>query len=84
MRGEPARGVLPLGLPRIVRHLPALLGVALLFGAIYAVQKEFRHLRLEDIGQAVNAITPRALALGFLFTVLSYGVLTIYDRLATI
>jgi len=84
VRPEKARRVPPLGLPRILRHLPALLGVALLFGAIFAVQKEFRHLRLEDIGRAVNAITPRALALGFLFTVLSYGVLTIYDRLATI
>ncbi len=84
MTSKKARGELTLGLPRMVRHLPALLGVALLFGAIYAVQKEFRHLRLEDIGRAVNAITPRALALGFLFTVLSYGVLTIYDRLATI
>jgi len=84
MRDEAARGMLPLGLPRFVRHLPALLGAALLFGALYAVQKEFRHLRLEDIGRAVNDIPPRALALGFLFTVLSYGVLTIYDRLATI
>jgi uncharacterized membrane protein YbhN (UPF0104 family) len=84
MRDETARGVLPLGLPRFVRHLPALLGAALLFGALYAVQREFRHMRLEDIGRAVNDITPRALALGFLCTVLSYCVLTIYDRLATI
>jgi len=84
MRDESARGLLPLGLPRFLRHLPALLGTALLFGALYAVQKEFRHLRLEDIGRAVNDIPPRALALGFLLTVLSYCVLTIYDRLATI
>jgi uncharacterized membrane protein YbhN (UPF0104 family) len=84
MRGERAEGALSLGLPRMVRHIPALLGVALSFCAIYAAQKEFRHLHLEDIGRAVNAITPRALGLGFLCTILSYSVLTIYDRLATI
>ena len=33
----------------MLRHLPAVLGVVLLIGAIYVVQKEFRHLRLEDI-----------------------------------
>ena len=30
-----------------VRHLPPMLGVALLIGAIYVVQREFRHLRLK-------------------------------------
>ena len=39
-----------------VRHLPAILGVALLIGAIYVVQREFRHLRLKDIGEALAAI----------------------------
>ncbi len=58
--------------------------MALLFGAIYGVQKAFHHLRLEDIGQAIDAIPPWALGLSFCFTVLSYGVLTIYDRLGTI
>ena len=41
-----------------LRHLPALLGVALLIGAIYVVQREFRHLRLEDIGAALEAYRP--------------------------
>ncbi len=77
-------GTSPASLPRAVWHLPALLGVALLFGAIYAVQREFRQLRLEDIENALRAITPRALGLAFLVTVLSYGVLTLYDRLGTI
>lgn len=67
-----------------VRHLPALLGVALLIGAIYVVQREFRNLRLDDISAALQAIPLRALGLSALFTVLAYGVLTFYDRLGTI
>ena len=67
-----------------LRQLPAILGVLLLIGAIYVVQKEFRHLRLRDIEAALRDIPLRALAIGFLWTVLSYGVLTIYDRLGTI
>ncbi len=65
-------------------QLPAIIGVLLLIGAIYVVQKEFRHLRLHDIVTALHEIPLRALAIGFLFTVLSYAVLTIYDRLGTI
>ena len=64
--------------------MPAILGVLLLIGAIYVVQKEFRHLRLHDIVTALHDIPLRALAIGFLCTVLSYAVLTIYDRLGTI
>ena len=67
-----------------LRQLPAILGVALLIGAVYVVQKEFRHLRLSDIETALSDIPLRALAIGFLWTVLSYAVLTIYDRLGTI
>ena len=37
------------GLQRYLSQLPAVLGVLLLIGAIYVVQKEFRHLRLRDI-----------------------------------
>ncbi|MGO9997632.1 MAG: phosphatidylglycerol lysyltransferase domain-containing protein [Acetobacteraceae bacterium] len=65
-------------------QLPAIIGVLLLIGALYVVQKEFRHLRLHDIVTALHDIPLRALAIGFLFTVLSYAVLTIYDRLGTI
>src|SRR6202000_1997894 len=67
-----------------LRQLPAILGVALLIGAIFVVQKEFRHLRLHDIETALSDIPFRALGVGFLWTILSYGVLTIYDRLGTI
>jgi uncharacterized membrane protein YbhN (UPF0104 family) len=71
-------------LSRNLRRLPAVLGVLLLIGAIYAVQKEFRHLRLEDVSVALDAIPRRALVISFLWTILSYFVLTFYDRLGTI
>ncbi len=67
----------------LARHLPALLGLFLLSGAIYVVWKEFRHLKVADIGRAMGAIPPIALAVAFGFTVLSYAVLTLYDRLGT-
>src|SRR6185312_15651941 len=67
-----------------VRRLPALIGVALLVGAIYVVQREFRHLRLADIGQALGSIPSHALVFSLGWTVLSYFVLTFYDRLGTI
>src|SRR5262245_48071819 len=68
----------------VVRQLPAIIGVVLLVGAIYVVQKEFRHLRLADIEAALRNIPVSALAFSFLWTVLSYGILTFYDRLGTI
>src|SRR5271154_3374582 len=69
---------------RYLTHLPAVLGVLLLVGAIYVVQKEFRHLKLKDIGDALRAIPPAALAFSFVWTILSYFILTFYDRLGTI
>src|SRR5580693_677598 len=67
-----------------VRHVPALLGVALLVGAIFVVQREFRHLKLHDIAEALRAIPRAALIFSFVWTILSYFVLTFYDRLGTI
>ena len=69
---------------RYLSHLPALLGLLLLVGAIYVVQKEFRHLKLKDIGDALRAIPESALLFSFVWTVLSYFILTFYDRLGTI
>ena len=66
------------------RHLPPLLGVALLIGAIYVVQREFHHLRMKDIGEALSAIPVHALVFSFAWTILSYFILTFYDRLGTI
>jgi uncharacterized membrane protein YbhN (UPF0104 family) len=68
----------------VLRHLPAALGVALLLGAIYVVQHEFRHLKLKDIGVALRAIPVAALVFSFVWTILSYFILTFYDRLGTI
>ncbi len=72
------------GLSRYLHHLPAILGVILLIGAIYVVQKEFRHLKLRDIGDALRAIPVAALVFSFVWTILSYFILTFYDRLGTI
>src|SRR5450631_2886261 len=69
---------------RYLSHLPAMLGVVLLVGAIYVVQKEFRHLKLRDISDALRAIPPAALVFSFVWTILSYFILTFYDRLGTI
>ena len=67
-----------------MRHLPAVIGLVLLIGAIYVVQKEFRHLKLKDIGDVLAEIPTSALVFSFIWTVLSYGILTFYDRLGTI
>ena len=72
------------GLKNHLRHLPALIGVCLLVGAIYVVQKEFRNLKLEDISAALDDIPARSVWLAFLWTFFSYFVLTFYDRLGTI
>ncbi len=69
---------------RYLSRLPAILGVILLIGAIYVVQKEFRHLKLSDIRDALRAIPPGALIFSFVWTILSYFILTFYDRLGTI
>jgi len=71
-------------LKKLLRQLPAVLGLALLAGAIYVIWKEFRHLKVADIKAALDAIPPRALVISFIWTILSYGVLTFYDRLGTI
>ena len=73
-----------LTLKRLLRHLPAALGVLLLVGAVYVVQREFRHLNVRDVGHALKAIPRRALWEAAVLTVLSYGLLTFYDKLATI
>jgi uncharacterized membrane protein YbhN (UPF0104 family) len=70
-------------LKRIARNLPAVLGVLLLIGAIYVVQKEFRNLKIADIRVALDALPHRDLVISFAWTILSYGILTFYDRLGT-
>ncbi len=69
---------------RWLRHAPAVLGVALLVGAIWVVQHEVRHLRLHDVSLALHAIPRRSVLAAACWTVAAYAVLTFYDRLATI
>ncbi len=71
-------------LKRLTRHLPALLGVLLLVGAVYVVQREFRHLNVRDVGHALAEIPRLSLWEAAVLSVLSYGLLTFYDKLATI
>jgi uncharacterized membrane protein YbhN (UPF0104 family) len=71
-------------LKRGLRHLPAVLGVFLLIGAIYVVRREFTHLNVHEVGSALEAIPHRALLISAVWNVLAYVVLTFYDRLATI
>ena len=68
----------------LLRHAPAVLGVALLVGAIYVLQREFRGLKIADIQAALGELPTGKLVLSFLWTLLSYGILTFYDRLGTI
>ena len=68
-------------LKKVARQLPAVLGVMLLAGALYVVWKEFHHLKIADIRVALADIPQWALIISFCWTVVSYGVLTFYDRL---
>jgi uncharacterized membrane protein YbhN (UPF0104 family) len=71
-------------LKKILRHAPAVLGAVLLIGAVYVVQKEFRTLKIVDIERALHAIPATSVAIAFACAVLSYCILTMYDRLGTI
>jgi len=67
----------------LARHLPAVLGVLLVIGALYIVQRELATLRMADVLAAMDAIPNRAILLAFATTVLAYLVLTAYDALGT-
>ncbi len=69
---------------RLWQILPTLLGLLLLAGAIYVLQKEFRNLKLADIQAALAAIPNSSLWSGFGCTLLAYAILTVYDRLGTV
>ena len=84
MTSETTKAEKPSQLMRWLRHLPALLGVGLLFGAIYVVQHEFRHLRLAEIKRALHSFSWHSLGWALVWTLLAYAVLTLYDRLGTI
>ncbi|WP_182355299.1 lysylphosphatidylglycerol synthase domain-containing protein [Komagataeibacter europaeus] len=66
----------------LLRHLPHVLGLLLLVGAVVVVQREVRHLHWRDISHALAAIPVGTLWAGAGFTLLSYLVLSFYDWLA--
>ncbi len=63
---------------------PTVFGLALLVGAIYVLQREFRGLSVADIGAALRAIPPPSLWIAAGWTILAYLLLTVYDRLGSI
>lgn len=71
-----------LGLLR--QHGPTAFGLALLAGALYVVQREFRDLSLAEIRAAIAAVPSQALWVAGGWTLLAYAVLTIYDRLGSV
>ncbi|MBR0642461.1 phosphatidylglycerol lysyltransferase domain-containing protein [Plastoroseomonas hellenica] len=70
--------------PLLRRHGPTVFGLALLVGAIYVVQHEFRGLSVADIRNALAAIPPASLWIAAGWTLLAFAVLTIYDRLGSV
>ncbi|TLU73821.1 lysylphosphatidylglycerol synthase domain-containing protein [Lichenicoccus roseus] len=74
----------PPPLRRLAHHLPHLIGLLLLAGAIFVVQREFRHLSFAQVRAGLTAIPRPALLLSAGFTLLAYFILSFYDRLAAI
>ncbi|WP_419899757.1 lysylphosphatidylglycerol synthase domain-containing protein [Roseomonas sp. USHLN139] len=66
------------------RHGPTVFGLLLLVGALYVVQREFRHLSLADVRLAIEAVPAHTLWVAAGWTLLAYAVLTIYDRLGSV
>jgi glycosyltransferase 2 family protein len=71
-------------LHRLARQFPHLLGLLLLAGAIFVVQREFRHLSFGQVRQGLSAIPTGSLLLSAGFTCLSFFILSFYDRMAAI
>lgn len=61
---------------------PALVGLVLLVAAVVVIWRELRHLSLHDISASLSAIPDSALLAGGATTLLSYFILSFYDRLA--
>ena len=74
----------PSVMQRLRGHLPHLLGLLLLAGAVWVVHREMRAIHLSDIKAALAATPRHAVIAAAVWTLVSYGVLSFYDRLATI
>ncbi|QDH17591.1 lysylphosphatidylglycerol synthase domain-containing protein [Swingsia samuiensis] len=66
----------------LLARAPALVGVVLLVAAGFAVWRELQHLSLHDIVKSLEGIPTSSLLAGAGATVLSYFILSFYDRLA--
>ncbi|EHH69307.1 lysylphosphatidylglycerol synthase domain-containing protein [Gluconobacter morbifer] len=66
----------------LLTRAPAVVGLFLLVGAVIVIWRELRHLSLRDIMTSLGAIPDTALLAGAGATVLSYFILSFYDRLA--
>ena len=69
---------------RVAEKLPPLLGLVLLAGGAFAVRRELRHLSLQQIRDGLTSIPTVNLAAAAACTLLSYFILSFYDRLAII
>lgn len=69
---------------RLLRLAPTIVGLGLLVGAFFGIRHELRNLHPNDIHKALAAIPTHTVLLAAVLTVISYGLLTFYDRLATI
>lgn len=72
------------GWKKRLKHLPHLVGLLLMVAAIVVVLHEVRHLKMADIRQAMEAIPAIQLWAAVGCTLLSYFILSFYDRLAVI
>ncbi len=68
----------------IRRHAATAVGVVLLLGALYVIQREFRNLSVRDIGDALHATPAWTLLLAAAWTIATYAVLSAYDKLGSI
>lgn len=62
--------------------LAALITAAIFVAALWVLDDSLRHLRLHDIGKALNALSATQLLAAVAWTAGSYFALTLYDRLA--
>ena len=66
------------------RHGAAALGIALLLGALYVVQRQLSSVSWADVERAIGATPASDLWLAALWTFAAFAVLTIYDKLGSV
>lgn len=66
------------------RHGAAALGIALLLGALYVVQRQLGTVSWADVERAIGATPAADLWLAAFWTLATFAVLTIYDKLGSI